>query len=58
MTTLSTVGNGYYNYYHDKSRPETMDGKAKAVWYDRDLTSEEIGKDNASIWNKDSEGAD
>ena len=42
MMTMSIVGNGYYNYYHDKSRPETMDGKVKTVWYDRDLSSEEI----------------
>ena len=58
MMTMSIVGNGYYNYYHDKSRPETMDGKVKTVWYDRDLSSEEIVKNNASIWSKDSEGAD
>ena len=58
MMTTSVVGNGYYNYYHDKSRYETPDGKAKTAWYDRDLTKEEIGKDNAGVLNKDYQCAD
>ena len=58
MTTLSTVGNGYYNYYHDKNRYETPDGRVKTAWYDRDLSTEEIVKNNAGVLNKDFEGAD
>ena len=53
MESISSVGRGYYNYYHDKSRYETPDGKAKTAWYDRDLTTEEIGKNNAGVLNKD-----
>ena len=53
MLTTSSVGNGYYNYYHDKSRYETPDGKAITAWYDRDLTTEEIGKNNAGVLNKE-----
>ncbi len=58
MMTTSSVGSGYYNYYHDKNRYETPDGKAKTAWYDRDLTKEEIGKDNAGVLNKDYQCAD
>lgn len=58
MESISTVGSGYYNYYHDKNRYETPDGKAKTAWYDRDLTKEEIGKDNAGVLNKDYQCAD
>ncbi len=58
MESISSVGRGYYNYYHDKSRYETPDGKAKTAWYDRDLTTEEIGKNNAGVLNKDYQCAD
>ena len=58
MITTGSVGNGYYNYYHDKSRYETLEEKAKTAWYDRDLTTEEIGKDNAGVLNKDYHCAD
>ena len=58
MLTNSVAGNGYYNYYHEKNRYETPDGKAETVWYDKDLSSEEIGCNNAGVLNKDSYGAD
>ena len=52
MATVNTVGNGYYNYYNVKSRMDTTDGKAVTVWYERDLSKEEICNDfNTAIDN-------
>ena len=58
MTAITSAGNGYYNYYHVKGRYETTDGKAKAAWYDRDLSKEEIGANNASTLDRNYQGAD
>ena len=57
MESISTVGKGYYNYYHDKSRLETADGKAKTAWYDREIPTDEIGRNNVRP-SRDYEGAD
>ena len=57
MESISTVGKGYYNYYHDKSRLETADGKAKTAWYDREIPTDEIGRNNVKP-SRDYEGAD
>lgn len=58
MVTIQSMGSGYYNYYHDKQRYETQDGKACEVWYNRDLSKEEIQGANAGEWNRESENAD
>lgn len=57
MESIATIGRGYYNYYHDKSRLETADGKAKTAWYDREIPTDEIGRNNVSP-SRDYEGAD
>lgn len=57
MESISTVGRGYFNYYHDKNRPETADGKAKMAWYERDLAIDEINRNNV-VPSRDYEGAD
>lgn len=58
MPTIGSVGNGYYNYYHKKGRLETEGGKAKEVWYNRDLSSEEICSNNKNVPNRESQYAD
>ena len=57
MESISTVGRGYYNYYHDRSRPETADGKEKTAWYVREIPTDEIGRNNVRS-SRDYEGAD
>lgn len=57
MESISTVGKGYFNYYHDKSRLETADGKAKTAWYDTEIPTDEIGRNNVKP-SRDYEGAD
>lgn len=57
MESIGSVGRGYYNYYHDRSRPETADGKAKTAWYDREIPTDEIGRNNVKP-SRDYEGAD
>ena len=57
MERMAAVGRVYYNYYHDRSRPETADGKAKMAWYDREIPMDEIGRNNVSL-SRDYEGAD
>ncbi|WP_029546017.1 DUF4885 family protein [Selenomonas sp. AB3002] len=58
MVTIQSMGSGYYNYYHDKHRYETPDGKASEVWYHRDLSKEEIASTNSGEWNRESKNAD
>ncbi len=58
MAEISSVGNGFYNYYHVKGRTDTTDGKARTMWYDRDLSKEEIGSSNGSTLDRNHEGAD
>lgn len=58
METVASVGRGWYNYYHQKSRVETKDGKAEENWYDRDLSKEEISASNTGTLNRESYGAD
>lgn len=58
MTAINSAGNGYYNYYHVKSRTDTTDGKARTPWYERDLSQEEIGANNATAPDRNYEGAD
>lgn len=60
METVSGVGKGYYNYYEINSRHKTKDNKAIEVWYDRDLSSEEINSNNSNMGcsNRESQGAD
>ena len=58
MATVNTVGNGYYNYYNVKSRMDTTDGKAVTVWYERDLSKEEICNDNSGVPDRNYQGAD
>ena len=57
MDSVSTVGKGYFNYYHVKSRTDYTDGKARTAWYDRDLTKEEICSNNVTL-NREYAGAD
>lgn len=58
MPTINNVGSGYFNYYHQRGRYETTDGKAKEVWYNKDLSKEEIGSNNSGVLNRESENAD
>lgn len=58
METVESVGRGWYNYYHQKSRVETKDGKAEENWYDRDLSKEEVNASNSHTLNRESYGAD
>lgn len=58
METVERVGRGWYNYYHQKSRVETPDGKAMENWYDRDLSKEEVNASNDHTLNRESYGAD
>lgn len=58
METVSSVGKGWYNYYHVSNRYETPDGKAMTAWYERDLSVEEIKSDNSGIPNREFQGAD
>lgn len=57
---INSVGNGYYNYYGIDSRYKTPDGKAMEVWYERDLSTEEINSNNSNSGptNRESQGAD
>lgn len=57
METISSVGKGYYNYYHLSNRYETEAGKANIAWYDRDLSVEEINSNN-DVLNREYQGAD
>ena len=56
MENVSSVGQGYYNYYLANGRYETPDGKAKELWYDKNVSTKEIQIDNAH--NRESENAD
>lgn len=58
MVTIQSMGSGYYNYYHDKHRYETEDGKTIEAWYNRDLSKEEIASTNSGEWNRESQNAD
>lgn len=58
MKTINSIGSGYYNYYHQSNKYETKDGKAKEVWYRKDLSKEEIGNNNSGVMNRESENAD
>ena len=57
MMTTDVSGSGYYNYYHDKSRYETPDGKPKTAWYDSEIPMDEVGSNNVRP-SRDYEGAD
>lgn len=57
MESMVAVGRGYYNYYHNRSRPEIADGRAKTAWYDREIPTDKIGRNNVKP-SCDYEGAD
>ena len=57
MISTDVSGSGYCNYYHDKSRYETPGGKPKTAWYDNEVPTNEIGRNNVRP-SRDYEGAD
>ncbi|MCQ2495506.1 MAG: DUF4885 domain-containing protein [Lachnospiraceae bacterium] len=55
---MSSVGKGWYNYYHVSNRYDNPDGKAMTAWYERDLSTEEIKSNNSDIPNREIKNAD
>lgn len=60
MVQIASVGKGYYNYYGVSNRTKTEEGKVNEVWYYKDLSKEEINRNNSNSGcsNRESQGAD